>query len=430
MSPILPTARPEIGGGTLVFIELGTLRNAQLLQEPIKTLCASIGLGGAIRLVHEFSDGFSETRVVLGEIRSGPDDLQPFHLVFKVGAADVLRDEVHRYRDFTAHARASAAFAPIWNANLTLEALPPDRSLSAIAYGHASDVMGAENCVAFKSVFRECIRGERAVPEVAGMIESIGRVIGSLYGEPTRRFAQELALYYLEHWAPHYQVAPDCLVDSERYPLLTLQRLNPEYFRNEVPSIGADLRKEAESPKNDGPIDIVLHRCTVAEVRRNRLVAWVNSPDDLSLHIDTHELPPSSYAKISEGSTISLWVPRKISRYDFYLRHVRLALPSLDVEAPSFAAGPLRLHNPLQHFAAPLITATNPPASTLVVPGHGDLHPGNVLIAGTSPVIIDYGKSVTRIPIGADAARFFGGLVRDVLAEEFSFEELAIVLAE
>jgi tetratricopeptide (TPR) repeat protein len=414
----------------LVFIELGTLRNAQLLQEPIKTLCAAIELHGAIRLLHEFSDGFSETRVVLGEIRSGPDDLQPFRLVFKVGATDVLRDEVHRYRDFTAHARASAAFVPIWKADLTLEALPPDGSLGAIAYGHASDVLGAQNCVAFKSVFRECIRGERAVPAVEGMIESIARIIGSLYGEPTRCFAQEVALYYLEHWAPDYQVAADHLVDSDSYPLLTLQRLNPEYFRSVDPSIGAVLRKEAESPVNDGPIDIVLPRCTVAKVRRNRLVAWVNSPDDLSLHIDTRELPPTSYTKFSKGSTISLWVPRRMSRYDFYLRHVRLALPSLDVEAPFFHVGPLCLHNPLKHFSAPLVTATKPPAFTFMVPGHGDLHPDNVLIAGTSPVIIDYGKSVTRIPIGVDAARFLGGLVRDVLAEELSFEDLAIVLAE
>lgn len=414
----------------MVFLELGTLRNAQLLQEPIKTLCAAIGLHGRIRLLHEFSDGFSETRVILGEIRSGPDDLQPFHLVFKVGAADALRDEVRRYRDFTAHARASAAFVPIWKADLTLKALPPDGSPSAIAYGHAGDVMGAENCVAFKSVFRECIRGERDVSTVAEMIESIGRIIGSLYAEPARRFAQEIAHYYLEHWAPDYQVAADHLAESESYPLLTLQRLNPEYFRSVEPSNGADLRKEAESPVNDGPIDIVLPRCTVARVRRNRLVAWVNSPDDLSLHIDTRELSTSSVTNISEGSTISLWVPRKMSRYDFYLRHVMLALPSLDVEAPYFNAGPLWLHNPLKHFSIPLLTATKSLASTFIVPGHGDLHPGNVLIAGTSPAIIDYGKSVTEIPIGADAARFLGGLVRDVLAEEFSFEELAIVLAE
>lgn len=416
----------------MIHIELGTLRNAQLLQEPIKSLCAAIGLRGAIRLLHEFSDGFSETRVVLGEIRSGPDDLQPFHMVFKVGAADVLRDEVRRYSDFTAYARASAAFVPIWKAELTLKGLPPDGTLGAIAYGHASDVMGAESCVAFKSVFRECIRGERAEAAVAGMIESIGRIIGSLYGEPKNDFAQEIALYYLEHWAPDYQVVVDQLVDLESYPLLTLQRLNPGYFRTEAEyhSIGAILRQEAESPVKDSQHDIVLPRCTVARVRRNRIVAWVNSPDDLSVHIDSRELPPSSYAKISEGSTISLWAPRKMSRYDFYLRHVKLALPSLDMTAPFFNVGPHCLHNPLKHFSTPLLSATKPPASTFLVPGHGDLHPGNVLIAGTSPAIIDYGKSVTRIPIGADAARFFGGLVRDVLAEELSFEELASVLAE
>src|SRR5206468_2180840 len=112
-------------------------------------------LNGAINLLQEFSDGFSETRVVLGEISFGPNDLQPFHLVFKIGAADALRDEVRRYLDFVEYARASAAFVPIWEADRTFNALPPDGSLGAIAYGHAGDVFGAKDCVPFKNVFRD-----------------------------------------------------------------------------------------------------------------------------------------------------------------------------------------------------------------------------------------------------------------------------------
>jgi tetratricopeptide (TPR) repeat protein len=413
----------------MVFLELGTLRNAQLLQEPIKSLCAAVGLHGSIRLLHEFSDGFSETRVVLGENRSGPNDLQPFHLVLKIGMADALRDEVSRYLDFIAHAKALAAFVPIWKPDLTLNALPPDGTLAAIAYANASDVFGAQDCVSFKSAFRECIRGVRPVPEVAGMIESLARVIGSLYSAPMHCFANEIALYYLEHWAADYQVVTDSLAETGGYPLLTLQRLNPSYFRQVKTSDGATLRQESESPGNGNQLDIVLPRCTVAKFERDQLVAWLNSPEDLALQIDTRELSPVSSAQLSKYSTISLWAPKKVSRYDFYLRHVRLGLPSLDVGASTFKVGPICLHNPLKHFSAPLLAATKPPASTFIVPGHGDLHPGNVLIAGTSPAIIDYGKSVTKIPVGADAARFFGGLVRDVLAEELSFEDLAIVLA-
>ncbi len=414
----------------MVFLELGTLRNAQLLREPIKSLCAAIGLDGAIHLLHEFSDGFSETRVVLAEISSGPEDLQPFHLVFKIGAAAALRDEVHRYLDFVAHARALAAFVPIWKADLTLSSLPPDGSLGAIAYGHASDVFGARDCAAFKDVFRSCIRGEVSVSAVAEMVESLARVLGSLYAAPAHCYAHEIALYYLEHWAPDFQVAADQLADTDSYPLLTLDRFNPKHFQLEDPSVSAVLRREAESPRNGGQLDIILPRCFVADVERERLVAWVNSADDLTLHIDTRELPLNSRGKIAKGSTISLWAPKRVSRYDLYLRHVRLAVPSLDVRAGTFNVGPFSLPNPLVHFSTPLLAATNPPSSTLAVPGHGDLHPGNVLIAGGSPAIIDYGKSVAKIPIGVDAARFFGGLVRDVLGEVLSFEELAIVLEE
>jgi tetratricopeptide (TPR) repeat protein len=414
----------------MIFLDLGTLRNAQLLQEPIKSLCAAAGIHGAVRLLHEFSDGFSETRVVLAETRSGPNDPQPFHLVFKIGAAHALRDEVSRYMTFAAHARAASAFVPIREPERTLAALPDNNTLGAIAYGHAGDVFGARDCVPFKNVFRECVRGDRQLPAVTEIIESLARVMGSLYGEPAHRYAHEVAVYYLEHWAPDYQVAADSLAPTDGYPLLTLQRLNPSYFRTETPSTGAGLREEAEAPFNGNQFDIVLHRCVVNEVKRERLVAWVNSPADLTVHVDTRELSPDSRAEIAPGSTISLWVPRNVSRYDFYLRHIRLGLPSLDEGAPTFKVGPLSLHNPLAHFSSPLLAATQPPASTFVVPGHGDLHPGNVLIAGSTPAIIDYGKSVNEIPLGVDAARFFGGLVRDVLAEELSFEDLALVLAE
>ncbi|HKR00298.1 MAG TPA: hypothetical protein VJT09_06470, partial [Pyrinomonadaceae bacterium] len=377
----------------------------------------------------EFSDGFSETRVVLGENRSGPNDLQPFRLVFKIGAADDLRNEVNRYLDFVAYARASAAFVPIWKPELTLKALPPGGIQAAIAYANAGDVFGARDCVSFKSAFQECIRGARPEVEVSGIIESLARVIGSLYSDPAHCFANEIALYYLEHWAADYQLVADYLAETSGYPLLTLQRLNPGYFPNVKISDGASLRQESESPGNGNPLDIVLPRCTVAKFERGQLVAWLNSPEDLALQVDTRELAPASSPQLAEGSTISLWAPKKASRYDFYLRHVRLGLPSLDAEASTFEAGSLSLHNPLKHFSAPLLAAAKPPSSTLLVPGHGDLHPGNVLVAGTSPAIIDYGKSVTRIPVGADAARFFGGLVRDVLAEELSFEDLATVLA-
>lgn len=414
----------------MIFLESGTLRNADILQEPIKSLCAAIGLKGAVQLLHEFSDGFSETRVVLGKISAGPHDLQPFQLVFKIGAADALRDEVGRYLDFVEYARASAAFVPILEAERTLNALPPDGSLGAIAYGHAGDVFGALDCVSFKKVFRDCIAGSLPVSVVEEMIDRLGRILGSLYSEPTQCYAHEIAVYYLEHWAPDYQVSADRLADTESYPLLTLDRLNPNHFQLEAASIPASLRKEAESPRNGNQLDVVLPRCIVAKVERERLVAWVSSADDLALLVDTRELPLDSRAKITKGDTISLWAPKKVSRYDSYLRHVRLALPALEVHASTFEVGPLSLPNPLLHFSAPLLAATKPPSSTLTVPGHGDLHPGNVLIAGNSLAIIDYGRSVAEIPIGVDAARFLGGLVRDVLGDDLSFEELAMVLAE
>jgi hypothetical protein len=117
--------------GEMVFLDSSAVRNAEVLQDPIKSLCAAIGLHGAIHLQHEFSDGFSETRVVLGEHRSGPDDPQPFRMVFKIGAASALRDEVRRYREFAPNIGATSAFVPILKADVTLEALSPDETQAA-----------------------------------------------------------------------------------------------------------------------------------------------------------------------------------------------------------------------------------------------------------------------------------------------------------
>jgi tetratricopeptide (TPR) repeat protein len=414
----------------MVYLESESLRNADVLHEPIKTLCATVGLNGVIRLVQEFSDGFSDTRVVLAEHRSGPNDLQPFHFVFKVGSARSLRDEVRRYLDLQPYTRASAAFVPIWKADVTLNALPEDNSSAAIAYAHAADVFGAKECISFKSLFRKCIRGESPMAVGSTAIDSLGRVLGSLYAQPTTLFAHETALYYLEHWAPDYLIAVDFLAETESYPLLTLERLNPDYFHRETADIATNLHAQAESPGSNDHVDVVLPRCVVAKVKGDGLALYVNSPADLSLYVDTRSLPLGTAAKITKDASVSLWGPKRASRYELYLRNVKLGLPSLDVSAATFKVGSLSLHNPLMHFSAPLLEVTKPPASIFVVPGHGDLHPGNVLVADTIPTIIDYGKSVTAIPLGADAARFFGGLVRDVLAEELSFEELGMVLFE
>lgn len=64
-----------------------------------------------------------------------------------------------------------------------------------------------------------------------------------------------------------------------------------------------------------------------------------------------------------------------------------------------------------------------------VGPAHGDLHPGNVLVAGTSPVIIDYGLSDESLPLGVDVARLFAGLVRNPLGA-LPMQELACILSE
>jgi tetratricopeptide (TPR) repeat protein len=82
----------------------------------------------------------------------------------------------------------------------------------------------------------------------------------------------------------------------------------------------------------------------------------------------------------------------------------------------------LYLSQPLAQLAAAAI-------ETKVGPAHGDLHPGNVLVVGTAPVIIDYGSSEENLPLGVDAARLFGGLVRGAFST-LPLHELTDLLSE
>lgn len=87
-----------------------------------------------------------------------------------------------------------------------------------------------------------------------------------------------------------------------------------------------------------------------------------------------------------------------------------------------------RLRNPFPQIAQPLEHLLSQKTYIHTTAAHGDLHTGNILVAGATPVFIDYGLSESEAPIGIDVSRLLGGVIRDVLAHELSLNELAEVL--
>jgi hypothetical protein len=102
-------------------LDLNGILNGEEVRKPINDLCQQLRRKGSIRLMTEFSDGFTKTRVFLAEERASPKDPEPFRLVFKTGSGRLLGDEVRRFQAFIPYARAHAAFAKV---------VEPDRNLA------------------------------------------------------------------------------------------------------------------------------------------------------------------------------------------------------------------------------------------------------------------------------------------------------------
>jgi len=381
---------------------------------------------GSIRIVAELPGGYTGARVFVAEEQVTPDDPQPFSLVFKVAKGVVLREEVERYQSLRRHARAHKAFAEIIEPRLTLMALV-DEYECAIAYEHVAAAFGRNESVSLKDVVATALGDEIRVSGARDLLLTTMSAVTSMYGHPETTFAFDIARYYLDRWLPHFSINIEEAVEVSSHWLLTRHRLNPAYFNSESPTKPEMVRRAGESTTCDLPENLVLPMLTV---RRPIRGAFIVEESDLSLELDLTALSADARRTVADLENVAVWAPpeRDGRRYAQYHERLQRAFLGEDLSRAIVAIGGHWFHNPLHHLSQPLIDKTRPSVKTWAVPGHGDLHPGNVLAVGTSPVIIDYGLSETRLPIGVDAARLFGGLIRDVFSEALSVDELTRVL--
>jgi tetratricopeptide (TPR) repeat protein len=361
----------------------------------------------------------------MAEQQTTPADPQPFSLVFKVAKGALLREEVERFVKLWPRARAHKAFAQILEPVLTLTALVDDYDC-AVAYEHVAAAFGRKASVSLRDVVNEALHNETKFEVASELIDSTARALVSLYAYQEDVFAWEIARYYLERWVPHFQLAVEEAVElAPSHYLLTMRHLNPSYFASATHTSAEAVQRAAESPKCD-LVDVVMPMLNVRRPIRGPLLVYER---ELSLELDLSALSTSILKQVMDLSHVSVWMPANDGTrlYSRYYTLLQRAFLGEDLSRAFVAIGGHWFHNPLHHLSRPLMEYTRRLVTTRAAPAHGDLHPGNVLAVGSVPVLIDYGLSDVRLPVGVDAARLFGCLVRDVFST-LSLDELSAVL--
>jgi hypothetical protein len=179
-------------------LNLGDVSNGADLRKPINDLCLALKLQGSIRLLSEFSGGFTDTRVLLGEIQATPADPRPLQIVFKVGPSRLLYDETRRFQAFITHARAHAAFAKLLDPRKMLTVLSRDDSLAAIAYDYAPAPLARNECSSLSDLVKSYLSGVAPFEETKEVVETVVNALASLYSVSKPDFSYRIPRYYLE----------------------------------------------------------------------------------------------------------------------------------------------------------------------------------------------------------------------------------------
>lgn len=404
--------------------------DADSIKDPVLSLFEVLDYGGLrqggyIRWLHEFSDGKTESRVILVEVKKDPGDLQPHHLVLKIGPIGSVRRELERYIVFKGEIRAPGAFVELLDPERTRHHLEASREYGAIAYHSAQHQLAGSDVVSLKDLFGKALSGEVPLERVSEAFSATFRALSSLYGKPKEAFAFKIPEYYLERWFPDFQLKVEKIdIDSG---LLTRSKYDSRAFKG---MSSRELRRNAENPKADSNLEIAAANLKCLGIWKDTLGLRHGSmpSDHLHIQVDVSKLGTKERSVLREEERFGVWALANDSRMRFYRRRIEQAFPGLSLDAPVFLLDELKVPNPLRQPSKPLRELAS--STIRLVPAHGDLHPGNVLVVGETPVIIDYGLAESELPIGVDAVRLFGCLVRDVLAEVVDYSVLVRLLPD
>ncbi len=415
-------------------IDFGKISAKDELDNPLNQLLGLLSLKfkdvEIVELIREFTEGKSPTRVILAQMAESTNTLHKTKIIFKVGKGGVLRNEVEKYLNFKPYIENMGVFVNIIEPEETLDSLPTDDSAGAIAYTYAEEQLAGSESSSLTDLCQGYLKNEVEWQRTEQVLDACFNALKSLYKKPGEKSGHLIADYYLDRWFPHFEARADCYYyrKEARKHLLTLKKYNSKYFKDEKKTFPSVLMKEAESklPQRD---DIAVSGLTYIGEWGGNIQIGAPPGFPLALRIDISKLTETERQKIAKAKNthIELWAPPLLARYDFYRERIQRVFPGMDLDASAFRVGSVRVHNPLTQLSLTWEKEYLPPKTELV-PAHGDLHPGNVLVIRNSPVFIDYGLSESAAPIGIDMVRLTGGLIKDIIASQINFGQLQLIL--
>ncbi len=417
-----PTIRPM----TLDLVDFD-----RRLKAPTRRLARALGLRGQLGVVHEFGEGKTNTRVLRIVHRARPDDPAPQHYIFKYGPAPLLTREIARYVDFSRHVQATSLFTELLAPDATRARLADaPESIGALAYRDAGTQAGVGGARALGDRLGEALADPAVEPWPADCPAQITAALAGLLRQETQHFGSALARHYEDRWLPDMEIVFGAAHarPAANSTLLAHPDFAPDRFgaaRSDPDALG-DWCRGLGAPHP-------LRRSGLEVIGRWGGAVWVRDDDaepPLRLKLAPEENTRARVAHLKPGDLVDLWVRADdvaSTRHGLYVERARAAAPCWPEAQKPLKLGRWVTPNPLYITA----DALKAPDGVRCGPAHGDLHPGNVLLAGGVPLFIDYGLAEASAPAGVDIARLLGCFIRELglwLAPPALIEAIAALL--
>lgn len=411
----------------------------RLMGQLMKTIFEDLKV---VKLLKEFTDGKSSTRVFLAQIIESTKAIHQAHIIIKVGRSTDLRNEINNYLSIERYVMNLAAFVKILIPRETHNILPDDSSPGAIAYTYAVEQFsGAESCsISIGEFCRKYLvqkpvqfeEGSEKTDEIVVKWEHVEKVLNisfhalqSLFRTPETEHAYKIADYYLDRWVPNLKVHALSYQQNEKTHLITdYEDGNKEEIKELLPH---EMIRYSENRQGNGKYVKISNLSCIGF--RDNIVRLGITISNLIIEVDLTELTDDDKKQVinAEENSIELRTHSENIRYNFYWKRLDEVFPPMDFDPPEFYVGPIRVKNPLSDLSKPWDDKYID-ISTEMGPAHGDLHTGNVIVVNNFPVFIDYGLAEAYAPMGVDMVRLFGGIIRDIIAPEIEFEQLKMLL--
>jgi thiamine kinase-like enzyme len=410
----------------------------EILEDPIGNLFFQLNQeefknAQKLKLAEEYTEGKTSSRVFLAEVVESSRAGHHPPIIVKVGKSSMLRNEIQRFLSIYPSIKRSGLFAKIIEPDKCLKSLPEDQSMRAIAYTYTKDQQAGLECCGLEHMCREFIKGELKWEDLQKVFKKVFEALTRFDTDPGELTGDPIAQYYLYRWAPNFSIKADAYfwIRKSKQHLFTAKKYKETYFAKEKKSTARKLIRESENHYSELG-DVAIEGLKYREHWEKKLFLWAHRATTLHLQLDISELNDNdkdeAIKKISHKKApgAAVFTPRGTSRHTFYMERLKEAFPNIDFRVEAFNLGRKPVRNPMRRLPRPWDEDFQP-ETVKMVPAHGDLHPGNILVVDGAPTFFDYGLSEPSLPIGIDMVRLMGALFMKTAATLMDFEHLKTV---